>query len=700
MKYNPGILLGKFLLFICLFCGSGQVFAQVTNPMGATRPRDTSMDKSNNAKWKDENANVTFQKLNSAKVYRPDTGLHTYHRNPFLQPWSRDMGNLGSPVYNWFFTPEDRMGPSLGYHIYDVYRFNVDSVKYYSTNRPYSVFSYQLGSKQEQMAGIMHTQNIRPNWNVAVAYRRITSPGNYKLQRNTDDNFYLTTNYKSLDKHYNLYAAMVYNKEQHDENGGIANDSDLINPVFSDRKTIETPYQSSYSTLRSAVTNVQRDFEALLQHSYTWGVTDTSFDDDDTTLYSYRLTPRFSITHKTEIGTEKHAYKDLAPDSMRYTAIFSQSFPNKGTGLYVSNGDSVFTQQKWFWADSKVEFNGFIGKEGKQLKFSAGTGIRYDQFISQPVSNINPDSLPKITYISGYERMSRASTYLTGEIKKEALVDGQWEYGAAAKFYYTGDYAGNFSLNASIGKELNRRNGSFVAGLQQFLNSAPYSYTDYQNVYVKKFFSFNSESVSCLYATLDISRIHLSGGVRSYVINNYIYMNENELPAQYTVPFTIPQAWVRKLFKFGNFYLDNELAYQKVADNIPVNVPSVLGRHQISFEQSLFKNAIKTAIGLEVRYNDAFKLAGYNAQFNRFFYQKDAYVSNPPELALFFNFRIQRFRAFIMGDQLQQIFNTKNTILYTGTPLANFHNSGLTYTPVYAAPNAMIRFGFSWAMVN
>ena len=641
---------------------------------------------------------VTYEKLNSAKIYKPDTGLHTYQRARFIQPWARDMGNLGAPVYNLFFTPEDRVGPTLGYHIFDVYRFDVDSAKFYTTSRPYSVFTYQMGSKLEQMAGIMHTQNIRPNWNVALDYRKITSPGNYKTQRNNHDNFVLTSNFKSLDKHYALYGAIVYNKEQHDENGGIADVNALTDPIYGDRKTIQTPYQSpSYSTTRSPVFNVQRDFTVLLQQSYTWGVSDTLFDDDDTARYSYQLTPRFSITHKTEISTEKHTYKDLSPDSTRYTSLFNQSFANNGSGYYAVGGDSVFTQQKWFWVDSRILLSGFIGKEGKQLRFSVGPGIRYDQFISDPVSNINPDSLPNVVYKNGYERKSEANSYLTGEIRKEALVEGQWEYGAAAQLYYAGIYAGNFTFNAAIGKQLNKKKGSFVAGFRQQVNSAPYSYADYQNVYVKKFFNFNSESVSTLYATLDITGIRLSGGVRSYVINNYIYMNENELPAQYTVPFTLPQVWVRKVFKLGNFLIDNELAYQKATDNIPINAPTIMGRHQFSFEKALFKNAIKIATGIEVRYNDTYNPAGYNAQFNRFFYQKDVVVSNPPELAVFFNFRISRFRAYIMGDQLQQVFAIKNTILYTGTP---FVNSGQTFTPVYAAPNAMIRLGFAWAMVN
>lgn len=644
---------------------------------------------------------MTYKKLNSAKIYTIDTSLHTYQRQPFLRTWERDMGNLGSPVNNLLFTPEDRMGPSLGYHIFDPYRFNVDSLKYYTTSRPYSVFTYQMGGKLEQVAGIMHTQNIRPNWNVAVDYRKTNSPGYYQAQRNNHDNASLSTNYKSLDKHYSLYAAMVYNKEQHDENGGLVRDSDLVNPIYSDRKTIQTPYQSTaYSTTRSPVFNNDREFTFLLQHSYTWGQTDTLYDEEDTAKYTYTLTPRFSITHKMELSTEKHTYEDLTPDSTRYVTLFNQGFANTGTGYYQAGSDSVLTQQKWFWADNEVLFNGFVGKEASLLKFSAGPGIRYDQFISQPVSNLIPDSLPKAVYGIGYERKSMASSYLTGELKKEALVEGEWEYGAATKFYYAGEYAGNFSLNASIGKELNERKGSFVAGFQQNLNSAPYSYTNYENVYTKKFFDFNSESVTMLYATLDISHLRLSGGVRSYIINNFIYMNDSELPAQYTVPFTIPQAWIRKVFKVGNFFLDNEIVYQKISGETPINVPALMGRHQLSYERSMFRNAIKIASGVEVRYNTTYDPAGYNAQFNRFFFQNSVAVSNTPELSLYFNFRIKRFRAFLMGDNLQQVFAIRNTILYTGTPLVNYQSTGITYTPVYAAPNAMLRFGFSWAMVN
>jgi len=185
------------------------------------------------------------------------------------------------------------------------------------------------------------------------------------------------------------------------------------------------------------------------------------------------------------------------------------------------------------------------------------------------------------------------------------------------------------------------------------------------------------------------------------VISNYIYIDQNETPSQYTVPFTLNQAWIRKVFKLGDFYLDNEFVYQQEAINTPINVPAFMGKNQISYEHSLFHHTLKTAVGFAVQYNTAYHPAGYDALLNRFFYQNTTYIGNPPVMSLYVNFRVKRFRAFIMGDQLQQLFYLRNTILFTGTPQVSFSGiSGYNPIPVYAAPDALIRFGFSWALVD
>ena len=685
MSLKTGYYFLSSLSLLFLLCSSNSLNAQTTLPIAPQK--DTAHNKSNTNTWKDEESVITYEHPDDAKLYKPDTNLHTFHRRPFVQSWYRDLGNPGSPVYNLLFTPDNNFGPALGYHNNDVYRFNPDSLNYYNTTRPYSVFNYQLGSKLEQVAGLLHTQNIKPNWNFMVEYRKINAPGFYKIQRNNHDNFCLTTNYKSISKRYTLYAAMVYNKEQHDENGGIVNDSALNDIAYIDRRTVDVAYQNSqYSNTRSTVTNVQRDFGLLLQHAYTWGPVDTTYN-ADSTEYAAHLKPRFSITHKMELSTEKHTYKDLAPDSTRYVYLFTASFPKSSTSYYTQGEDSVMTQQQWFWADNKLLLNGFWGKADQQLQFSAGIGNRYDQFTSDP------------TIYNHTDQSKTVSNYLTASIKKEAVKTGEWAYRANASLFLTGDYAGNVDMMATIGKEFNNNKGGFNTGFRQQLGNAPYSCAIYKNAYTNNSYTYNKESITTFLATLDSKPLKLSGGLRNYTINNYYYLNEQQTPSQYTIPFNLTQIWGRKLWKLGRFCFDNEVVVQQATGNAPVNIPVFMGRHQLSYEHNgMFQHKLKIVTGIEVRENSFYAPAGYSAVLNRFYNQQKNYANNP-EVAFVLNFALKHFRAFIMADQLQQLLY-KNTILFTGSPIAGFNGNATPYIPVYAAQNTTIRFGFSWILIN
>src|SRR5205823_5715550 len=125
-----------------------------------------------------------------------------------------------------------------------------------------------------------HTQNIKPWWNFAIDYRKVNSPGFYKIQRNNHDAASFTTHYQSKDHHYELYGALIYNKMQHDENGGIVSDSELLDPNYTDRRTLHVAFDNqTYSLTRSSITNMQRDFTMQVLHSYTWGHGDTLYNE-------------------------------------------------------------------------------------------------------------------------------------------------------------------------------------------------------------------------------------------------------------------------------------------------------------------------------------------------------------------------------------------------------------------------------------
>lgn len=636
--------------------------------------RDTT-NKTNTKHWRDEPVRIFYKRAFSNIHLTPDTVLHNFQRRPFVQDWYRDLGNLGTPQNNQLFLPENigNTGLSLGYHVFDNYRFKADSLLYYNTTRPYTVFDYQLGSKLEQTLRLLHTQNITPDWNFAVQYQKIVSQGFYKLQRTNHDAAALSTHYKSANQHYELYAAVVYNKEQSDENGGILGDSLLDQAKYNDRLTIpvalDNPYYNASSSAgrRSAITNVDRDFNILLNHQYILGSRDTNFN-WDSTQFSVSLVPRFSIRHRLEIGGEKHTFKDVAPDSSYYSSFFQRGF---------ASSDSVFTQQNWLWVDNQFSLHGFIGKKESPFAVSAGIGNRIDNFYTD--------------YIVGKETNNNITNYLSGTISKESVGDRAWGFSANTKFIFTGPAVGDFILNGQASKGFGNRFGRITVGATQQLSAAPYAYTLFRNQYYTETTRLSKESITLLFGKISSTKYGLELGVKNYVMGNYIYLQDSLggvsdgrlKTLQTTSPFNLTQVALHKVFHFGRVVLDNDLVYQQVAGAAPISVPGLLGRHALSFESYLFRKALKIATGAEIRYYTSYQANGYSPFYNRFYYQTAYSSESKPELNLFFNFKVKRFRAYLMADQLQTLW-WRNTVI----------------TPNYPSSDLMIRFGFNWVMVN
>lgn len=644
----------------------GQPITLENTPQRDTTNRKPASD------WDETPPRVTYRYAGSAESFLPDSGVRAFHRRPAALPWRRDLGNLGSPVRPVYFEPQNpRIGPSLGITAFDALRLDPDSLVYWNTTRPYSIFNFSLGSQREQLAQILHTQNVRPAWNVALLYRKTVSEGFYKIQRTNHDNSAVTTTYTAPGLRYTLLAAVVYNNQQHDENGGIVADTFLSNSLYEDRRTIPVRFTSAGfgSTTRSPVSNTLRDATVLLQHGYTLGRIDTSWSADSAS-FELRLRPAFRIAHRLEAGTQRYRYTDLQPDSLRYAAIFSRDFLST---------DSVVVQQRWAWMDNAVTLSGYADRILRGLQFSAGAGLRVDAFKTRVI--LDPD-----------ERQTVTSPYVTGSlgnirelaIGTDTLPPPRWQYRADVKLFVAGSAAGNFQLSARVARDLGTRLGMVEAGFIQSLSQAPYAYQRYLNQYYNRSTGLAAESKTAVWGRLAVPRLAGSAGVRLWLLGNYIYVDAAQQFSQHTPVFNIAQGFVQKTFDFGKILLDNELAVQNVTGAGPVNLPLLAARQSVAYESALFKNATRVAVGLELRYHTAYNADGWSPAFARYFYQESVRVSNVPEATVFFNFRVKRFRASLAGDQLQQLIWKRNVIT----------------TPGYPMPNAMFRFGFSWGLIN
>ncbi|MBK8145019.1 MAG: hypothetical protein IPK62_08485 [Bacteroidetes bacterium] len=173
---------------------------------------DSSRKKQNNT---DDKVIISYFSISDSTKRALDSSITTIHRNPLLPSFHTDLGNTGSASQSLLLSPDMSPSMQLGLPAIQPLLFKWNQVKFYNTTRPYTSIYYRNGTKADQIITLFHTQNITPGWNVSADYRKINSPGFYKLQKTNHDNFTLASNYLSPNRRYRIQSAFCiikYNK--------------------------------------------------------------------------------------------------------------------------------------------------------------------------------------------------------------------------------------------------------------------------------------------------------------------------------------------------------------------------------------------------------------------------------------------------------------------------------------------------------
>ena len=189
----------------------------------------------------EDSITVFFKYLDSTSYGKLDSSIKDFRLRYPIPAANIYLGNVGNASRSLLFSPNLNAGWDAGFHSFDIYRWKKETTRFFHTTRPYSEINYQLGARSEQIIELLHTQNVKSNWNISFNYRLINSPGFFKNLKTNHNNYIVTSWYQSLNKRYNNYFMLVSNKLQSAESGGIRNDQDYLNDiVYKDRFNIPT----------------------------------------------------------------------------------------------------------------------------------------------------------------------------------------------------------------------------------------------------------------------------------------------------------------------------------------------------------------------------------------------------------------------------------------------------------------------------
>jgi hypothetical protein len=620
----------------------------------------------------EDSINISFRYLDSSRMQRFDSSIIDFTKR-YPVPWHHyHLGNVGNPTRNMIFSPNMRGGWDAGFHQFDVYNFTEHDTKFYNTTRPLTEIQYQLGSRVEQQLGLLHTQNILPNWNASFQYRLINSIGFFRNQGTNHNNYRFGSWYQSNNKRYQNFLVIVGNKLESGENGGIRTDEDYLDSIgYNERSTIPTKLgptesgtQRSFLTSNLPTASRYTTGTYLLRQQYDLiGQKDSIVTDSSVIRLFY---PRVRLEHTLSYKTYNYRYNDFQPDSAYafYKGNYNVDTPQlsmlRDTWKILSNDFSIYQ-----FPDAKNSQQFF--KAGARLDMMTGifdTGLvtnRYHNFL------------------------------VHGEYRNKTR-NQKWDIEANGSFYLNGMNAGDYDAHISLKRMISRKLGFLEVGFGNVNRTPSFPmYDSTSDFYIGEYRNFNKENTTEIFGSFELPQKKLKLGGRYLLLSNFTYYSGYKQPAQYNTLFNVLQITAQKQFRIGgNWNWRTWVVVQQLTGNPPVNVPFLLTRNQIGYDGNLrFKNLL-TSFGLEIRYFTPYKADRYSPVIGQFFNQNDTTVKmGLPEIGAYLHFRIRTFTAYIRVENLNS-FNPS-----TGGFTRNY-----IYSPDYPYPGMQMRVGVYWSFIN
>ncbi len=617
----------------------------------------------------EDSITIGYRYLDSLRNYLLDSSINDFYKR-FPIPYTHHyLGNPGNAAKSILFSPSVKTGFDPGFHAFDVYKWSLEKVRFFTTTRPYTELGYVLGSQAQQLIEIMHTQNIRPYWNFSLNYRLINSPGFFKNQRTNHNNYLFTSWYNSQNKRYNNYFVLVGNKLQSAENGGIKNDQDYLNdPIYDNRLSVPVKigaadaFTTNPFNAQLETGSRSRDFNFLMRQQYDLGKKDSIVSDSTVIPLFF---PRLRFEHTFKTGTYRNQFKDNTADSIYYKTFY---------GLVLRDSIDTF-QRTDKWREISNDFSIYQFPDAKNLQQFIKAGIEY-QLLRGELGN---------TTASLYNFIGH------GEYRNRTR-NQKWDMAATGKLHLNGYNAGDYHAYISLQRLISNKLGSVQIGFENINRSPSLIFDQRSSFYLDISKAFSKENTTHLFAVVNNPAFGLQLSADYYLVGNYLYISDLYKLQQENDLFNVLRISASKQIKISKHWnLYSEVYLQQKAGNVALNLPLFFSRNRLLYEGNLgFKN-LNLAFGTEVRYHTPYKADHYAPVLSQFTFQDTVRINNRPDITALLHFRIRSFKAYIRAENL-------NTLRFNGgQPQFKQHNFA---APDYPYPGMVIRFGIYWSFVN
>ena len=614
------------------------------------------------------------------------------------------LGVVGSPEESYDFFKRSQEDNAIFYTPYQTYSYTPENAPQFNTKTPYTELAYwgtlfANQEKEESNVQVLTTQNITPELNFTLEYRRYGSNGMLKREDTDNRSFLATTNY--MGKKYLMHAGFIYNKIERSENGGII-DQSWIRDTVVDAREIDVYLKKADNKLKKNT--------IFLDQSYRIPFTFLNRIKEKKEL-KLKMAVRDSIMACGDsLAIESFLEKEREDSIELANAIDTVNLNENVTTAFIGHSSEYSVFRKKYTDD--ISMSDSLGREFYHDRFyinptQSADSLRVMKFENRAFIRLQPwksdgivskldvgigDKLASYysfrpqDYLTGSHNVLLNSAYLyagaNGQFKKYMQWNAKGQYTFAG--YEVNDFDIDANLSFSVYPFRRHRNSplTFKAHFETSLKEPDYYQQHLYTNHFKWDNDFSKISTTKAEASLSIPKWQMAASFGYALLSNNIYYDTEGIVRQNTSPMSVMTASLKKNFTVWNLHFDHKALFQLSSNEEVMPLPMLALNFRYYFQFDVVKKVMQMQIGANGTYTTEWYLPAYNPVLGVFHNQNEMEYGNCPYIDAFVNIQWKRACIFIKAINVNMGWPSKSADYFTADG--------------YIAPQRAIKVGISW----
>ena len=632
---------------------------------------------------------------------------YNYHFNEY--PFYKEdinttwLGVSGSPEMTYNYFKRAQTDNAIFYTPLQRYSYSPETLPNYNTKTPHTELAYwgtlfANKEKEESNIRVLTTQNILPELNLTLEFRRFGGNGILKREDTNNRNVVIASNY--MGKRYLMHTGYIYNKVARSENGGIV-DNFWIRDTTVDAREIDIYLKNASSTTKKNTLFLDQSYripftflenlKGRKERKRQEAVRDSIMTSGDSLAIAALLeNETLDEIEETEVAVDT-VNKDITTAIIGHSSeysVFRRIYQDD-----ISTSDDLGRQ---FFND-RFYLNPTRSADSlRVMKFENRFFIRLQPWKSDAiVSKLDVGIGDKLAnyftfntadYVQGSSNTLLNSTYLyagaRGQYKKYFTWDAKGEY------TFLGYEINDFGIHANLAFSAYpfRRDRKSPLTLKAHFETTLKEPDYYEQHLCTNHYMWNNDfgkiSSTKIGAALEIPRWDLHASFDYALLSNNIYYDTEGIVRQNTDPMSVMTASLRKDFIVWKFHLDHQALFQLSSnkDVIPLPMLALNLRYYLQFD--VVKKVMQMQIGANAAFTTKWYAPAFNPVLGVFHNQNVAEYGNCPYIDAFVNIQWKRACIFVKIVNVNMGWPNKSADYFSAAG--------------YIAPQRAIKFGISW----